>query len=51
MAVPSATKKDWELIKAAFREKFGQAAGTGEEDDFAITQMITALRQGEGQSI
>ena len=49
--MPSAIKKDWELIKAAFREKLGQAAGTGEEDDLAITQMIMALRQGEGQSI
>ena len=51
MAVPAATKKDWNLIKKAFTEKFGQAGNAKEEDDFAITQAIMSLSQREGQSI
>ena len=51
MEVPQATKKDWDQIKKAFREKFGQTGEAGGGYDFAITQMIMSLSQREGQSI
>ena len=51
MVLPAATKKDWDLIKQAFTEKFGRVGRTKEEEDFAITQTIMSLSQGDGQSI
>lgn len=46
IAVPPAIKKDWDQIKQAFREKFGQTGETGEEDDFAIMHMIMSSARG-----
>ena len=51
MAVPAATKKNWNLIKKAFTEKFGQAGNVKEENDFAIAQAIMSLSQRDDQSI
>ena len=51
MAVLSTTKKDWDEIKKALREMFGQTGETKEEDDFAIAQMTISFSQREAQSI